>query len=94
MSPVTTYQAARPGLNEPPVPFCSLLDAIIPALFPNDATFAKRVGVHQSQVHRWRRDVKPQIIMLTRISEATGITVETLAKIVGYEPSERHGATS
>jgi len=75
-------------------PFGSLLDAIIPALFPNDAAFAKRLDINQSQVHRWRRDTRPQITMLVRISEATGISVETLAKIVGFEPSNRSGRAS
>jgi transcriptional regulator with XRE-family HTH domain len=83
----TDYRAGT-GPDER-TPFGSLLDAIIPALFPNDAALAKRLGVNQSQVHRWRRDVRPQITMLVRISEATGISVETLAKIVSYEASDR-----
>jgi len=84
-----TNQPAGPVVEQERTPFASLLDAIIPALFANDAAFAKKLDVNQSQVHRWRRDVKPQITMLVRISEATGITVETLAKIVGYQPDRK-----
>ncbi|HXL96629.1 MAG TPA: CII family transcriptional regulator [Streptosporangiaceae bacterium] len=86
---MSTNQPAAAGADLERMPFASLLDAIIPALFANDAAFAKKLGVNQSQVHRWRRDVKPQITMLVRISEATGITVETLARIVGYEPDRK-----
>jgi hypothetical protein len=77
------------GNDQERAPFTSLLDAIIPALFANDAAFARKLDINQSQVHRWRRGVKPQIIMLVRISDATGISVETLAKIVGYEPNRK-----
>jgi len=82
--PATAAHAER-------TPFCCLLDAVIPALFPSDAAFAKSLGVNQSQVHRWRRDVTPQIAMLARISQATGISVETLAKIATYEPGRDGG---
>jgi len=77
-----------------PTPFAHWLDAMIPAKFKNDAEFARQLGVEQVYVHRWRRGVKPQVPMLVRISRLTGTDVQTLAEIVGYEPSRRTGGAS
>lgn len=70
-------------------PFASWLDSIVPALIPTDAEFARRVGVDQSYVHRWRRGRVPQVPALLKISKATGTSIETLLAIAGYsEDSE------
>lgn len=88
---------SQPGRVKPssqdqePTPFAHWLDAMIPAKFRNDAEFARAIGVEQVYVYRWRRGTKPQIPMLVRISKATGTSVETLAEIVGYQPSRSSG---
>jgi len=89
-----TPQRKPGGRDQEPTPFAHWLDAMIPAKFKNDAEFARQLGVEQVYVHRWRRGVKPQVPMLVRISRLTGTSVETLAEIVGYEPSQRAGGTS
>jgi len=81
-----TNPAAGLGRSHEPIPFASWLDAIIPAIFPNDAEFARELGVAQSQVHRWRRGVVPQLDALVKMSRLTGTAVETLAKIAAYRP--------
>lgn len=65
-------------------PFASWLDSIIPAVIPSDAEFARRVGVNQSYVHRWRRGRRPQVQNLIKIADVTGTKLETLLRIVGY----------
>jgi len=83
--------AEAKGSPETPkkTPFASWLDSIVPAVIPTDAEFARRVGVDQSYVHRWRRGRVPQVPALMKISRATGTSVETLLAIAGYsEESE------
>jgi hypothetical protein len=81
--PLTSQQAA--DSDQEPTPFAHWLDALIPAIFKNDADFARQLGVQQAYVHRWRRGVRPQVPMLVKISALTGTSVEMLARIVGYE---------
>lgn len=65
-------------------PFASWLDSIVPAVIPSDAEFARKVGVDQSYVHRWRRGRRPQVPALVKIADVTGTSLETLLRIVGY----------
>jgi len=60
------------------------LDSIVPAVIPTDAEFARRVGVDQSYVTRWRRGVRPQVPALVKIAKVTGTSIETLLMIAGY----------
>jgi transcriptional regulator with XRE-family HTH domain len=64
--------------------FASWLDSIVPAVIPSDAEFARRVGVDQSYVTRWRRGRRPQVPALVRIAKVTNTSVETLLMIAGY----------
>lgn len=66
------------------MPFASWLDSIVPALFPSDAEFARRLGVDQSYVTRWRRGVRPQVPALVKIAKVTGTNLETVLMIAGY----------
>lgn len=65
-------------------PFASWLDSIVPAVVPSDAEFARRLGVDQSYVHRWRRGVRPSVPSLVKIAKVTNTNVETLLMIAGY----------
>lgn len=65
-------------------PFATWLDSIVPAVIPSDAEFARRVGVDQSYVTRWRRGRRPQVPALVKIAKATGTSIETLLMIAGY----------
>jgi transcriptional regulator with XRE-family HTH domain len=56
----------------------------VPAVIPSDAEFARRVGVDQSYVTRWRRGRRPQVPALVRIAKVTDTSVETLLMIAGY----------
>jgi transcriptional regulator with XRE-family HTH domain len=84
VSPMPNAQAGEPGPTPEKMPFASWLDSIIPAVIPNDAEFARRVGVDQSYVTRWRRGRRPQVPALVKIADATGTNLETLLRIVGY----------
>jgi transcriptional regulator with XRE-family HTH domain len=79
-------QPGTPGTER--TPFSSWLDSIIPAVFKNDAEFARRLGVNQSYVHRWRRGVQPQVPALMKIARLTGTDIETLLRIAGYQDEE------
>lgn len=76
--------AGEPHRGQPRTPFASWLDSIVPAVIPSDAEFARRVGVDQSYVTRWRRGRRPQVPALVKIAKATGTSVETLLMIAGY----------
>jgi transcriptional regulator with XRE-family HTH domain len=65
-------------------PFASFLDSIVPAVIPSDAEFARRVGVDQSYVTRWRRGRRPQVPALLKIAKVTNTPVENLLTIAGY----------
>jgi len=65
-------------------PFASWLDSIVPAVIPSDAEFARRLGVDQSYVTRWRRGVRPQVPALVKIAKVTGTNLETMLMIAGY----------
>lgn len=86
MSVMAETQSGGPGHER--TPFSLWLDSIIPAVFRNDAEFARRLGVSPSYVHRWRRGVRPQVPALVKISEATGTSLEILLRIVGYETGD------
>jgi transcriptional regulator with XRE-family HTH domain len=84
---VSAMPNSQTGESEPTPekqPFASWLDSIIPAVIPNDAEFARRVGVDQSYVTRWRRGRRPQVPSLVKIADVTGTNLETLLRIVGY----------
>jgi transcriptional regulator with XRE-family HTH domain len=83
--------SAQESSSEPPkTRFALWLDSIIPAVIPSDAEFARRVGVNQSYVHKWRRGRRPQVPALLKIAEVTGTSIETLLAIAGYaEDSEK-----
>jgi transcriptional regulator with XRE-family HTH domain len=70
-------------------PFAFWLDSIVPAVISSDAEFARRVGVDQSYVHRWRRGRRPQVPALVKIANVTGTNLETLLRIVGYDTGEK-----
>lgn len=72
-------------------PFASWLDSIVPAVIPSDAEFARRLGVDQSYVTRWRRGVRPQVPALVKIARATGTNIETLLMIAGYADETEDG---
>ena len=75
--------------SSPETRFALWLDSIIPAVIPSDAEFARRVGVNQSYVHKWRRGRRPQVPALLKIAKVTGTSIETLLAIAGYaEDSE------
>jgi transcriptional regulator with XRE-family HTH domain len=76
------------GSSAPPgkTPFASWLDSIIPAVIPTDAEFARRIGVDQSYVTRYRTGRRPQVPILVKIADVTGTNLETLLRIVGYKP--------
>lgn len=74
-----------------PTPFASWLDSIVPAVIPSDAEFARRVGVDQSYVTRWRRGRRPQVPALVKIAKVTGTSVETLLMIAGYVDESESG---
>jgi transcriptional regulator with XRE-family HTH domain len=82
-------QAQEPGAASEKTSFASWLDSIVPAVIPTDAEFARRVGVSQDYVTRWRRGRRPQVPALVKIADATGTSLETLLRIVGYTPDER-----
>ena len=65
-------------------PFASWLDSIVPAVIPSDAEFARRLGVDQSYVTRWRRGVRPQVPALVKIAKVTSTNLETMLMIAGY----------
>jgi transcriptional regulator with XRE-family HTH domain len=69
---------------KPKTPFASWLDSIVPAVIKNDAEFARRIGVDQSYVTRWRGGRRPQVKALVKIAKVTGVSVETLLMIAGY----------
>lgn len=71
-----------------PTKFALWLDSIIPAVIPTDAEFARRLGVNQSYVHRWRRGRRPQVPALIKIADVTGTDLNTLLRIVGYAPND------
>jgi transcriptional regulator with XRE-family HTH domain len=73
----------EPGTER--APFSSWLDSIIPAVFKNDAEFARKLGVNQSYVHRWRRGVRPQVPALMKMAKLTGTDIGTLLMIAGYD---------
>jgi transcriptional regulator with XRE-family HTH domain len=82
-------EAKGPDATSGKTPFASWLDSIVPAVIPTDAEFARRVGVDQSYVHRWRRGRVPQVPALLKIAKATGTSIETLLAIAGFaEDSE------
>lgn len=66
--------------------FESWLDSIVPAVIPSDAELARRVGVNQSYVSRWRRGRRPQVQYLVKLADVTGTNLETLLRIVGHVP--------
>lgn len=72
-------------------PFASWLDSIVPAVIPSDAEFARRVGVDQSYVTRWRRGRRPQVPALVKIAKVTGTNIETLLMIAGYVDESESG---
>ena len=84
MSPVPANQAQGSSSEPPKTPFALWLDSMIPAFIPSDAEFARRVGVNQSYVHKWRRGRRPQVPALLKFAKATGTSVETLLAIAGY----------
>ncbi len=86
-----TNRPARRARGQEQIPFASWLDSMIPALFANDADFARALGVNQSQVHRWRRGVVPQLNALVKMSKLTKTDIETLAQIAGYQPDTEKG---
>lgn len=65
-------------------PFASWLDSVVPAVIPSDAEFARRLGVDQSYITRWRRGVRPQVPALVKIAKVTGTNLETMLMIAGY----------
>lgn len=77
---------AKPGNQH--TPFSSWLDSIIPAMFKNDAEFARQLGVNQSYVHRWRRGVRPQVPALAKIARLTGTEIGTLLMVAGYQAGD------
>lgn len=83
---MTEKSPGEPGKER--APFSSWLDSIIPAVFKNDAEFARKLGVDQSYVHRWRRGVRPQVPALIKMAKVTGTDVGTLLMIAGYESDE------
>ena len=74
----------RSASDSPKMPFASWLDSIVPAFIPSDAEFARRLGVDQSYVTRWRRGVRPQVPALVKIAKVTGTNLETMLMIAGY----------
>lgn len=82
------------GARSAPTKFALWLDSIVPAVIPTDAEFARRVGVNQSYVHRWRRGRRPQVPALIKIADVTGTNLETLLRIVGYAPGEEDSSES
>ena len=70
--------------KQPQTAFAVWLDSMIPAVFPNDAAFARRVGTDPGSVHYWRKGRRPQPTALVRIADATGTSIDTLMRIVGY----------
>lgn len=70
--------------DQPKTPFAAWLDSIVPAVIPSDAEFARRIGVDQSYVTRWRRGRRPQVPALVKIAKVTRTGVETLLMIAGY----------
>lgn len=84
VSLMSDAQAGGSGPVSEKTPFASWLDSIIPAVIPSDAEFARRVGVNQSYVTRWRRGRRPQVPALVKIADVTGTNLETLLRIVGY----------
>lgn len=81
-------QPPDPGSARGRTPFAKWLDAMVPAVFASDAEFARRVGVPQDYVYRWRRGRTPQVPALVKIANATGTSLETLLRIAGYAPDE------
>jgi transcriptional regulator with XRE-family HTH domain len=75
--------------NTRQTPFASWLDSIVPAVIPSDAEFARRVGVAQSYVTRWRRGRRPQVDNLVKIAKATDTNIETLLMIAGYKSDKK-----
>lgn len=84
-------QSGKPDPGTQKTPFGSWLDSIVPAVIPTDAEFARRLGVDQSYIHRWRRGVCPQVPALVKISSVTGTSLETLLMIAGYQNSAGDG---
>jgi len=84
---------SRSASGQDRTPFAFWLDSMIPAMFPNDAAFARALGVDQSQVHRWRRGVVPQAPALMKMAKLTGTAIETLVQIAGYRPDTEDGTS-
>ena len=88
MLPMPASEAQGSSPEPPKTRFALWLDSVIPAVIPSDAEFARRVGVNQSYVHKWRRGRRPQVPALVKIADVTGTQLETLLRIVGYDSGE------
>lgn len=82
-------QGQGSGAGPEKTPFGSWLESIVPAVIPSDAELARRVGVNQSYVSRWRRGRRPTVTNLVKLADATGTNLETLMRIVGYVPEAK-----
>jgi transcriptional regulator with XRE-family HTH domain len=73
-------------------PFGKLLDSLVPAVFESEAALARRIGVPQSTVSRWRRGAtRPRVEQLLTLSEVSGISIDVLVRTAGYRSSSSNG---
>jgi transcriptional regulator with XRE-family HTH domain len=67
-------------------PFGQWLDTVVPAIFKTDAELARALGVNQGNVTRWRRGRVPAVQSLYKLAEVTGVSMEYLIRVAGYQP--------
>ena len=78
--------------GEEATPFGKLLDSLVPAVFESEAALARKIGVPQSTVSRWRRGAtRPRVEQLLTLAEVSGISIETLVRTAGYQPPGPRG---
>jgi transcriptional regulator with XRE-family HTH domain len=84
--PENPVDASRGG--EEVTPFGKLLDSLVPAVFESEAALARKIGVPQSTVSRWRRgSTRPRVEQLLALGEVSGISIDVLVRTAGYRPS-------
>ena len=81
--------AETDAADRPETPFAKWLDSIVPALFPSDAALARELDLAQANVSRWRRGTVPQVPALRKLAKVTGVSVDFLLRVAGYDEDER-----
>jgi hypothetical protein len=83
-TPASVASMSSPSADSP---FSRWLDSIVPAIYETDAALARAIGTSRSNVTRWRAGIQsPSMPVLLRLAQATGTSIETLARIAGYSP--------